>query len=135
MGSKNGSILLTNKYRHCFKFKGSLGKPLPPLSAPNWSLSLEFCYFEPIVSQNDIYKVTEHPPLYLSGSGRVLSRQLYQAPVSKYFLASTIVSGFGVYIGDGSSGGQSLHGLSFNLCSTLCPYISFRQEPFWVKNL
>ena len=25
--------------------------------------------------------------------------------------------------------------LSFSLCSILCPHISFRQEPFWVKNL
>ena len=31
--------------------------------------------------------------------------QLYQAPDSKYFLASTIVSGFGVCIWDGSPGG------------------------------
>ena len=31
--------------------------------------------------------------------------QLYQAPVSKYFLASTIMSGFGDYIWDGSPGG------------------------------
>jgi hypothetical protein len=31
--------------------------------------------------------------------------------------------------------GQSLHGLSFTLCSTLCPCISFRQEHFWVKIL
>ena len=31
--------------------------------------------------------------------------------------------------------GQSLDGLSFSLCSTLCPCISFRQEQFWVKFL
>ena len=31
--------------------------------------------------------------------------------------------------------GQSLDGLSFGLCSTLCPYVSFRQEQFWVKFL
>jgi hypothetical protein len=30
---------------------------------------------------------------------------------------------------------QSLDDLCFNLCSTLCPHISFRQEQFWVKNL
>ena len=30
---------------------------------------------------------------------------------------------------------QSLDGLSFSLCSTLCPYISFRQGQFWVKIL
>ena len=34
-----------------------------------------------------------------------LRRQLYQAPVSKHFLASTIVSGFGDCIWDGSPGG------------------------------
>jgi hypothetical protein len=31
-----------------------------------------------------------------------LRRQLYQVPVSKHFLASAIVSGFGVYMWDGS---------------------------------
>ena len=31
--------------------------------------------------------------------------------------------------------GQSLGSLSFSLCSTLCPYISFRREQFWVKIL
>jgi hypothetical protein len=31
--------------------------------------------------------------------------------------------------------GQSLDSLSFILCSTLCPCISFRQEQFWVKIL
>jgi hypothetical protein len=34
-----------------------------------------------------------------------LRRQLYQAPVSKHFLISTIVSGFGNCIWDGSLGG------------------------------
>ena len=29
---------------------------------------------------------------------------------------------------------QSLDGLSFSICSTLCSCISFRQEQFWVKN-
>ena len=29
--------------------------------------------------------------------------------------------------------GQAQDGLSFSLCSTLCPHISFRQEQFWVK--
>jgi hypothetical protein len=41
----------------------------------------------------------EHLPLYWSGSGRAS-----QDPVSKHFLASPIVSGFGVYIWDGSPG-------------------------------
>jgi hypothetical protein len=31
--------------------------------------------------------------------------------------------------------GQSLYGLSFSLCSTFCPCISFIQEQFWVKIL
>ena len=36
-----------------------------------------------------------HLPLYLSDTAEPLRRQLYQAPVSKHLLASTIVSGFG----------------------------------------
>jgi hypothetical protein len=56
-----------------------------------------------------------------------LRRQLYQDPVSKYFLASAIVARFGVCMWDGFPGG-----LSFSLWSTLCPCISFRQEQFWV---
>jgi hypothetical protein len=36
-----------------------------------------------------------------------LRRQLYQAPVSKHFLSSTIVSGLGNCIWDGSSGGAA----------------------------
>jgi len=39
-----------------------------------------------------------------------LRRQLYQAPVSKHFLASAVVSGFGGCIQDGSPVGQSLDG-------------------------
>jgi hypothetical protein len=42
-----------------------------------------------------------------------LKRQLYPGPVSKHFLASSIVSGFGVCIWDGSPGEQSLDGLPF----------------------
>jgi hypothetical protein len=41
-----------------------------------------------------------------------LRRQLYQAPVSKHLLASTVVSGFGDCIWDGSLGG-SVSGWSF----------------------
>ena len=54
----------------------------------------------------------EHLILYLSGTVR--------ASVSKHLLASTVVSGFGDCIWDGCQEGQSLNGLSFNLCSTLC---------------
>jgi hypothetical protein len=61
------------------------------------------------------------------GQGLVepLRRPLYQAPVSKNFLASAIVSGFEVCTWDGS-----LDDPSFSLCSTLCPYIAFRQKQF-----
>ena len=51
-------------------------------------------------------------------------RQLYQAPVTKLLLASTIVSGFGDCMWNGSPGGKSLDGPSFSLCSTLCLCIS-----------
>jgi hypothetical protein len=46
----------------------------------------------------------EHPLLYLSGTAEPLRRQLYQDPVSKHLLASTIGSGFGDCIWDGSPG-------------------------------
>ena len=46
----------------------------------------------------------EHLPI-CQALTEILRRQLNQAPISKHFLASTIVSGFGYYIWDGSSGG------------------------------
>jgi hypothetical protein len=62
-----------------------------------------------------------------------LRRQLCQSPVSKNFVASAIVSGFGVCMWDGSlcwvvSGCPFLQSLLYS-----CPCISFRQEQFWVK--
>ena len=52
-----------------------------------------------------------------------LRRQLYQAPVSKHFLASTIVFGFGDCIWGGSPGG-AVSGWPFlqSLLHTLSPY-------------
>jgi hypothetical protein len=44
----------------------------------------------------------DHLPLYFSTMVDPLRRQLYQDPVSKYFLESTIVSGFGNCIWDRS---------------------------------
>ena len=58
-----------------------------------------------------------------------LRGQLYQAPISKGFLVSAIVSGFGVCRWDGAISRWAFP----SVCSTLCPYISFRQEQFWVK--
>jgi hypothetical protein len=63
-----------------------------------------------------------------------LKRELYQAPVSKHFLASPTVSGFSVCMWDGSSCGAVSDGLSFGLCSTLFSSISFKQKQFWVNN-
>jgi hypothetical protein len=51
-----------------------------------------------------------------------LRTQLYQAPVSKHLLASTIVS---VFDGMDLQVGQSLDGLSFSLCYILCLCNSF----------
>jgi hypothetical protein len=48
--------------------------------------------------------------------GGPLRRQLYQAPVSKHFLESTIVSEFGDCIWD-ESPGRIVSGWSFSLCS------------------
>jgi hypothetical protein len=61
-------------------------------------------------------------------------RQLYQAPVSKYFLASAIVSVFGVCIWDGSPG-RAVSGWPFlrSLLHTLSPYFLpwVFCSPFW----
>jgi hypothetical protein len=56
-----------------------------------------------------------------------LRRELYQTPVSKHFLAPTIVSGFGDCIWDGSPGGAVSCWPSFNFCSTLCLHICYRE--------
>jgi hypothetical protein len=63
----------------------------------------------------------ENSPFICQALVEPLRRQLYEAPVSKHLLASTIVSGFGDYIWDGSPGGQSADGLSFSLCSVSLP--------------
>jgi hypothetical protein len=47
----------------------------------------------------------KHPDLFCQDLSEPLWRQLYQAPVSKYFLESTIASEFRNYIWDGSPGG------------------------------
>jgi len=56
-----------------------------------------------------------------------LGGQPYQTPVSKCFLASAILSGFGVCRSDGSLG-EAVSVPFFCLC------LSFGQEHFWVKN-
>jgi hypothetical protein len=61
-----------------------------------------------------------------------LRLQMYQAPVNEYFLASPICLGLVFNYGMGVA---ILDGLSSSLCSTLCPYISFRHEQFWVNIL
>jgi hypothetical protein len=66
-----------------------------------------------------------------------LRRQPYQAPDSKHFLASAIVSGFDVCRWNGSLGGavsgwpflQTLFHFFF-----FCTCLSFGQEHFWVNN-
>ena len=53
-----------------------------------------------------------------------LRRHPYLAPVSKHYLASAIVLGFGGYIWGGSQVRQSLDDLFSNPCSSICPFIS-----------
>jgi hypothetical protein len=69
-----------------------------------------------------------------SGSGRPFSRDSYTR------LLSASASWhqqecLGLVSADGMDPqvGQSLDGLSYSLCSILCPCISFRQEQFWVN--
>ena len=52
-----------------------------------------------------------------------LGRQPYQASISKHFPASTVASGFGSYIWDGSLGGTVSGWPFFSLCSILCLHI------------
>ena len=62
-----------------------------------------------------------HPLLYLSGTGRVSQESAISGSVSKNLLASTIVSGVGDCLWDGSLGG-AVSGWSFlqSLLHTLC---------------
>ena len=62
-----------------------------------------------------------------------LRGQLYQAPLSKHFLASEIVSGFGVQMGWIPKWGGLWMAFPSVSTSTSCPCISFRQELFWVN--
>ena len=52
-----------------------------------------------------------------------LGRQPYQASISKHFPASTVASGFGSYIWDGSLGGTVSGWPFFTLCSILSLHI------------
>jgi hypothetical protein len=80
----------------------SLAPSLGTLCSVQWmAVSIHFC----------ICKVLAEP----------LRRQLYQAPVSKLLLASTIVSGFGGCLWNGSPGG-AVSGWSF-LQSQLLPWV------------
>jgi hypothetical protein len=56
-----------------------------------------------------------------------LRRQLHQAPLSKHFLSPTMVSGLVTVYGMNPQVGQPLDGLSFSLCSILCPHICSRE--------
>jgi hypothetical protein len=84
----------------------SLTPPLGTLSSVQWlAVSICLCFCQALAGP--------------------LRRQSYQVSISKYFLASTIVSGFGVCIWDGSPGGVvSKWPFSFSLCSTFSLHIS-----------
>jgi hypothetical protein len=56
-----------------------------------------------------------------------LKRQLYQASISKHFLASTIVSGFGNCIWDGSPGGAIS---AWSFCQSLLYTLSLYLLPW-----
>jgi hypothetical protein len=71
----------------------SLAPPLGTLCSVQWmAVSIHFCICQALAES--------------------LRRQLYQAPVSKHLLASTIVSGFDDCIWDGSPGGAVIRWLS-----------------------
>jgi hypothetical protein len=62
-----------------------------------------------------------------------LRRELYQAHISKHFLALTIMTGFGGCIWNGSSGGKVFGWPFLQSLPTLSPCLYFRQEQLWVK--
>jgi hypothetical protein len=85
----------------------SLASPLETLCSVQWmAVSIHFCICQALVEP--------------------LRKQLYQAPVSKYLLASIVVSGLGNCIWNGSPVGHSLDGLFFSFCFTLFHCISSR---------
>ena len=74
---------------------------LQTLSAP-----LDISLARPLGTLCSVQWLTESTHLCICQAlAESLKRQLYQAPVSKHLFASTIVSGFGDYIWDGSPGG------------------------------
>ena len=95
-------------------------------SVSSFSLFSNSSIGDPVLSPMVGY---EHLPLYLSGSGRASQETSITASCQQSLLG--IHDNVWVY----PWVKQSLDGLSFSVCSTLCPHISFRQEPFWVKNL
>ena len=62
----------------------------------------------------------EYPLQYFSGTGRASHEIAISCSSQQALIASTIVSGFGKYKWDDSQVGQSLNGIYFSLCLTLC---------------
>jgi hypothetical protein len=99
---------------------------VPPMGlqnpSPSWVLSL----FLPLGILCSVQWLAETIHLCICQAlVEPLRRQLYQAFVSKHLLASIMVSGFGDCIWMELQVGQSLDGLSFSICSTLCLCNSF----------
>jgi hypothetical protein len=109
--------------------------PLPLMPDTDLSAPSVLPLTPPLVSLCSIWLLAVSIYICISQDQAEPLRQLFQVPVSKYFLALAIVSDFGVCISNESEVWQSLDGLFFSLCSTLCLCISFRLEQFWVKIL
>jgi hypothetical protein len=60
----------------------------------------------------------EHPPLYLSGSGRASQKTAISGPVSMHVLESTIVSAFGDCMWDGMC--YTFHNIYMQVRAPLC---------------
>jgi hypothetical protein len=76
------------------------GSPLPLMTDKSPSAPSVL----PLTPQSDGWAASIHICIS-QDMAEPLRRQLYQAPVGKHFLASAIVSGFGVCMWDGSPGG------------------------------
>jgi hypothetical protein len=88
-------------------------------------------YWDPVLSP---MVGCEHAPLYLSHSQSLSGDSNNRLPSASTCWHPQQCLGLVSIYGMDPQVGQSLDSLSFSLCFTLWPHISFRQEPFWVKN-
>jgi hypothetical protein len=73
----------------------------------------------------------KHPPLHMLGSGRASQETAIPGSCQQALLGISN-SDWVWWLHRNPQVGQSLDGLYFSFCSTLCTWISLRSEQFWV---